>query len=69
MPKRLRVVAAILPVSLTGTVPLTRGPEIEAEPGAAGVVERRLQLDVGIAVGRLAIIQRGRLPVDLDVAA
>ena len=45
-----------------------RGSEIEPEPRAARVIERRLQLDIGIALVRLAIIERGRLPVDLDVA-
>ena len=44
------------------------GPEIESELGPAGVIERRLQFDIRIALGRLAVIQRGRLPVDLDVA-
>ena len=31
--------------------------EIKPEPGATGVVEGGLQLDVGIALGRLAIIE------------
>ena len=44
------------------------GPEIEPEPRAAGVIQRCLQPDVGVALARLAIIQRGRLSVDLDVA-
>ncbi|MHC2407473.1 hypothetical protein ACVJGC_000064 [Bradyrhizobium diazoefficiens] len=42
--------------------------EIEAETRAARIVQRRLQADVRIALGLLAIVERGRLPVDLDVA-
>ena len=44
------------------------GSEIEPEARAAGIIQRRLQPDIGVALVRLAIIQRGRLPVDLDVA-
>ena len=42
--------------------------EIEPEAGAACVIERRLQLDVGVALRGLAIIECARLAVDLDVA-
>src|SRR5262249_22287685 len=42
--------------------------EVEPEPRAACVVQRRLQADISIAVGGLAIIECGLLSVDLDVA-
>ena len=45
-----------------------RRAEIEPEPGAARIVQRRRQFDVGVALGRLAVIERSLLPVDLDVA-
>jgi len=38
-------------------------PEIKPETRAAGVVERRRQLDVGVGVVQLAIIQRGGWPL------
>jgi hypothetical protein len=40
--------------------------EPEARP--AGVVERRLQFDIRVALGRLAVVQRRRLSVDLHIA-
>ena len=49
-------------------MPLTAGLRSKPEARAARIVQRRLQLDVRIALGRLAVIERGRLPVDLDVA-
>ena len=42
-----------------------RGAEIEAEPRPAGVIERRLQFDIGVALVRLAIIERRRWPLIL----
>ena len=66
--RRLIGPAAILPDSLIGTDPLTAGPRSKPEPRAARIVQRGLQFDVRIALGRLAIVERGRLPVDLDVA-
>src|ERR1700730_18238870 len=44
-----------------------RGTEIESATLTARVIERGLQFDIGIAIARFAVIQRGRLPVDLDV--
>ena len=48
--------------------PADRRSEIEPQARAAGIVERRLQFDIGIAFDRFAIIHRGRLPIDLDLA-
>src|SRR4029077_16695407 len=43
-------------------------PEIKPQPRPACIVQRRRQLDIGFAFVRLAIVQRGRLAVDLHVA-
>ncbi len=66
--KARRLASPILPTSLIGMEPLTAGPRSNPMTGAARVIERRLQFDIGIAFVRLAIVQRGRLPVDLHVA-
>ena len=68
MPRRLSIGTADLADQLDRNRAADGGAKIEAKLGAARIVERRLQFDIGIALGRLAVVQRGRLPVDLDVA-
>ena len=43
-------------------------PQIDAQLGARGIVERCSQAHIGVAIGILAVVQRGRLSGDLDVA-
>ena len=49
--------------------PGQKAADIEAEFVARVLVERGLDADIGVAVARLAIIERGGNAVDLDVAA
>ena len=60
--------AADLAAQLDRQCAADRGAEIQSEARAARIIERRLQFDIRIALARLAVVQRGRLPVDLDVA-
>jgi len=61
--KARRAVASDLADQLDRDGAADRRSEIESEAGAARVIECRLQFDIGIALVRLAVVQRGRLPV------
>ncbi|CEG08180.1 hypothetical protein BN961_01594 [Afipia felis] len=65
---KLAVVAADLATDLHGDRTGDAWAEIDPELGTCGIVERRREADVRIAIGILVIVDRGWLACDLHVA-